>query len=122
MNDRLSTMQDMATNFNSIRGLKVTPVLKAMTDIKYGLITQLDMAVKYDESVSTISMLKVTPVIKGEKKKPSYYWERDLAAALIALYKSRCENYMDKAKKWKDKAREVKRTYEGGGSGAGDAD
>lgn len=86
------------------------------------LITMQDMAAKYDESVSTISMLKVVPVIKGEKKKPGYYRERDLVKALLELYRSRWDNYMDKARAWKERAREVKRTYEGGDDGAADED
>ena len=87
-----------------------------------GLITQMGMAEKYDVFVVTISKLNVPPVIKKQKKKAGLYRERDLAKALLELYRKRYENYMSKAKIWKDKALEVKRIYEGGETGGAGKD
>ena len=86
------------------------------------LITALGMAIKYDENVPTFSIIGVKPVAykktsKGSQKR--VFRERDLANGLIKLYLERRDRYIKKAEYGQNRAREVKRIYEGGKAAEG---
>lgn len=79
------------------------------------LITQQEMADKYHERIPTICYLRVRPAdyeISRRGTIKMMYREKDLAKALIQMYMSRRDNYIQKARIWQEKAKEVKRIYE----------